>query len=142
MSNNNVKINIPKGKVIDIQNSNFENGIIVFRPKFITYEEIFNDITTQLDGYVRSKDLAKSKAFNKLMNIARFYNAEWKPDWHNINESKYYIVYDNCTEKYKIGSQSYATCDIGTVYFRHVEDAVNVTNNPELTPILDAIFKD
>lgn len=148
MNGDNIKINIPEGKVIDIGNSNFEKGIIVFRPKFITYEEIFNNITTQLmtaelDGYVRSKDIAKSRAFNKLVNIARFYNGpKWKPDWNNTNEPKYHIFYDNKNHEYCIRAQMVTTDNIGTIYFRHVKDAVNVTNNPELTPILDAIFKD
>lgn len=44
MSKNNIKINIPNGKAIDLENSDFEKGIIVFRPKFITYDEIFNNI--------------------------------------------------------------------------------------------------
>lgn len=148
MSSNNIKIHIPEGKVIDIENSNFKKGIIVFRPKFITYEEIFNSITTQLmdaqlDYYARSKDIAKSRAFNKLVNIARFYNGpEWKPDWNNTNESKYHIFYDNKNHEYCIRAQMVTTGNVGTIYFRRAEDAVNVTNNPELTPILDAIFKD
>lgn len=143
MNDNNIKINIPKGKVIDIENSNFEKGIITFRPKFITYEEIFNEVIAQSNNDRRSKDLAKARAFNKLINIARFYNGPgWRPNWYNINESKYYIHYDNSAKKYKIGSQPYATNDIGTVYFKCVNDAVSVTNNPNLIPILDAIFKD
>lgn len=147
MSNDNIKISIPEGKVIDIENSNFKKGIIVFRPKFITYDEIFNSITTQLmdaqlDYYARSKDIAKSRAFNKLVNIARFYNGpEWKPDWDNTSEPKYHIFYDNKNHEYCIRAQMVTTDNVGTVYFRRVEDAVNVTNNPELTPILDAIFK-
>lgn len=143
MSSDNIKIHIPEGKVIDIENSNFKKGIIVFRPKFITYEEIFNNIAGRLDNCVRSKDIAKSKAFNKLVNIARFYNgSEWKPDWNNTSESKYHIFYDNKNHEYCIRAQMVTTDNVGTIYFRRVEDAVNVTNNPELTPILDAIFKD
>lgn len=143
MNGDNIKINIPKGKVIDIENSDFKKGIIVFRPKFITYKEIFNEVIEHSNDNMRSKDTAKAKAFNKLMNIARFYNGpEWKPDWNNTKESKYHIFYDNKNHEYCIRAQMVTTDNVGTIYFRHVEDAVNVTNNPELTPILDAIFKD
>lgn len=148
MSSNNIKINIPKGKVIDVENSNFKKGIIVFRPKFITYEEISNSITTQfmdaqLDYHARSKDIAKIRAFNKLVNIARFYNGpEWKPDWSNTKESKYHIFYYNKNHEYRIRAQMTITDIVSTVYFRRAEDAVSVINNPEFIPILDAIFKD
>ncbi len=141
MSKNN--INIPNGKAIDLENSDFEKGIIVFRPKFITYDEIFNNIAGRLDNCVRSKDIAKSKAFNKLVNIARFYNGpEWKPDWNNTSESKYRIFYAYENHEYSIRAQRAFTDNVGTAYFRCADDAVSVINNPELKPILDAIFKD
>lgn len=144
MNSDNIKINIPEGKVIDIENSNFEKGIIVFRPKFITYEEIFNDIIARLDGHImRSKDTTKVIAFNKLTTIARFYNGpEWKPNWQNTNEPKYRIFYNTESCEYEICAQMSNTDNVGTVYFKRVHDAVDVTNNPNLVPILDAIFKD
>ncbi len=144
MNSDNIKINIPEGKVIDIENSNFKKGLIVFRPKFITYEEIFNDITARSKGHImHSKDTAKVIAFNKLTNIARFYNgSEWKPDWHNANEAKYRIFYNNENHEYCIHAQMIVSDNVGTVYFKRADDAVDVTNNPNLIPILDAIFKD
>lgn len=38
-----------------------------------------------------SKQLEKLLAINMLMNVAKYLNDGWQPDWHNWNESKYYI---------------------------------------------------
>lgn len=37
------------------------------------------------------KQIRKLFAINKLMNVAKYLNGDWKPDWSNIKESKYYI---------------------------------------------------
>lgn len=35
------------------------------------------------------KQLEKLLAINMLMNVAKYLNKDWQPDWDNINEYKY-----------------------------------------------------
>lgn len=38
------------------------------------------------------KQLQKLLAINMLMNVAKYLNNGWQPDWDNYSESKYYIT--------------------------------------------------
>ena len=79
------------------------------------------------------------------MNIAKYYNGDWEPDWNTSNwntyrESKYYIYYENSENKYGVGY----TTDInwGNVYFKSRDNAQSVIDNPNFRDIIDAIYKD
>lgn len=39
------------------------------------------------------KQLEKLIAINKLMNVAKYLNGDWKPDWDKFVECKFYIYY-------------------------------------------------
>lgn len=41
------------------------------------------------------KQLEKLLAINKLMNVAKYLNGDWQPDWDDNKESKYYISLDH-----------------------------------------------
>ena len=41
------------------------------------------------------KQLEKLLAINKLMNVAKYLNNNWQPDWSNLHEYKYYIYCNN-----------------------------------------------
>ena len=73
------------------------------------------------------------------MNIAKYYNGDWKPDWSNSNEFKFYIVFDYFDDMYKTKSKS-ETCN-NIIYFTHREDAQAVIDNPNFRDILNAIYK-
>lgn len=93
-----------------------ENGEVRFRvKKKLTYNDIARELfetnkTYYNDafGNIRStheamrnyheannctseKQAEKLLAINKLLNVAKYLNGDWKPDWSNIKESKYYI---------------------------------------------------
>lgn len=140
IKNNQLTIDIPKGIEIDIENSDFTKGIIKFKPKYITYNDIVNSANSidSISALVQSGDMLKLEAIEQLMNIARYYNKGWKPDW-NEGKLKYFIVLNHCSNTYEIdNNQSYSS---NIVYFKNKEDAQSVIDNPNFREILDTIYR-
>lgn len=113
-----LEFKIPKGYVFDKDNSTDE--VIRFKPikKKITYQDVKEKLfpeskasfylgkeggilqTFNIKYLSRESVLATSqqqlqqiRALNKLMNVAKYLNGDWEPDWRSKQE-KYYIVYD------------------------------------------------
>ena len=141
IKDNKLTINIPDGMEIDVENSDLKTGIIKFKKKELRYEDIENSL--DLEGNrtgipVDDNNAFKLRATDRLMNIARYYNGDWKPDWSSV-ENKYYIIYCNRSQCY---TTDYKTLiDINTVYFKCEKDAQAVIDNPNFREILDAIYK-
>lgn len=144
---NKLIISIPKGMEIDTENSNFAEGIIMFKPKFkfkpkyITYDDIVNSFnsTACINAFVHSDNMNKLRAMAQLMNIAKYYNGDWKPEWNNRDEDKNYIYYGYIQDEYYISETN--TYNSGIAYFKNKEYAMAVIDNPNFRPILDAIYK-
>lgn len=141
IKDNKLTINIPDGKEIDVENSDFKNGIIKFKKKELRYEDIENSL--DLEGNrtripVDENNALKLCATDRLMNIARYYNGDWKPNWSSV-ENKYYIIYCNRSQCYSTDSKT--LIDINTVYFKCEKDAQAVIDNPNFREILDAVYK-
>lgn len=62
------------------------------------------------------KQAKKLLAINKLMNIAKYLNGNWKPNWDNIEEDKFYIRYNQASHTLQVGTASILYSDI--VYFK------------------------
>lgn len=142
IKDNQLTINIPDGMEIDLQNSNFDAGVIKFKKKELTYEDIENSL--DLEGNrtgisVDDNNAFKLYATDRLMNIARYYNGDWKPDWKNPDSLKFSIWYDTLREKYDIEFCGGSVRN--DVYFKNKNDAQAVIDNPNFREILDAIFK-
>ena len=143
---NKLIFDIPEGMEIDLENSNLAKGIVKFKKKDITYDDILQAYATDFGGIrVPNHCIDKILAISRLINIAKYYNGDWEPDWNISNwntyrESKYYIYYENSENKYGVGY----TTDInwGNVYFKSRDDAKSVIDNPNFRTILDAIYKD
>lgn len=110
-----IKITPPEGYIIDESNSTF--NCIKFKKKELTYEDIAKALFTEKKRYyigvvgnihrsvgddifdgnnaTSQKQLEKLLAINKLMNVAKYLNGDWKPNWNNPNEVKYYINLNN-----------------------------------------------
>lgn len=103
-----LKIEAPEGYEVDWENSS--NNTIRFKPikKKITYQDVINNIKAKnigvnaqfgltkigTDCFITSeKQLEQLLALNKLMNVAKYLNGNWKINWRSKQE-KYYIVYD------------------------------------------------
>ena len=139
IKNNQLTIDIPEGMEIDTENSSLAEGIIKFKSKCITYSKIINSFNsiTNTNVYIHSSDTKALKAIAQLMNIAKYYNGDWKPDWNNPNEYKYFIVY-NCNT-YKVDYNWTSIYD--RVYFKNKKDAQSVIDNLNFRAILNAIYK-
>lgn len=115
MDNKELKIVPPDGYSIDYENSTFE--CIKFKPikkKKLTYDDIakelfesketfwmgHNDVSStgggagfayaDVDNCTSEKQVEKLIAINKLMNVAKYLNGNWKPNFEE-NTPKYYI---------------------------------------------------
>lgn len=138
MENNQLTINIPEGMEIDLKNSKLAKGIVKFKKKDITYEDILQAYATDFGGIrVPNHCIDKILAISQLMNIAKYYNGNWKPDWNNQDEYKYFIIYD--TNTYKVDYSWTVICN--NIYFKNKKDAQAVIDNPNFGSILDAIYK-
>lgn len=140
IKDNKLTINIPDGMEIDLQNSNFDTGVIKFKKKEIRYEDIEGslDIKTFLIP-ISVNNSSKIKAIDKLIDIAEYYNGNWKPDWSNNKEGKFYISYNFIHNVYFVIEDN--SNNVGAIVFKHKEDTQKVINNPNFREILDAIFK-
>lgn len=142
IKNNQLTIDIPEGMKIDLENSDLAKGIVKFKIKDITYENI--EDTLKLGKNCKSIIINESNAsklvtLSKLMNIAKYYNKNWNPDWSNTNEYKYYIIYNNNDNTYAIDYSYYYT--YSTIYFKNRKDAIAIINNPNFKDILDKVYK-
>lgn len=64
----------------------------------------------------------KLKDFNdKLLAFKYCYDLDYKPDWRDSHEDKYYVYYSNRTQKYDVDSMT--IWDIHNVYFSSEEVA-------------------
>lgn len=134
-----ITINIPIGMEIDVEKSDLKAGVIMFKKKLINYNDVWSTMIAKGDHSEAIKDGNKLDAIYKLMNIANYYNGDWKPDWSNVREKKYFIVKTCRPERLLVDSRLEA--DYGCVYFRNQEDAQAVIDNPNFSSILDEIFK-
>lgn len=121
MEEKELKIQIPEGYEIDKENSTFE--CIKFKKKELTYNDIaeklfkenyafFINSYGQIEGtyikdaylapnnYTSKKQAEKLLAINKLINVAKYLNGDWTPDWNDCGQNKYYLYLSNSTNIY------------------------------------------
>lgn len=137
--NNQLTIDIPEGMEIDLENSDLAKGIVKFKKKDITYKNIEDALSSEnyAGAVINTSNGIKLEALNKLMNIAKYYNGDWKPDWSDSNEYKYSIIYNRNTYKVDHNWTSISS----NIYFKNKDDAQAVIDNPNFKDILDAIYK-
>ena len=141
IKNNQLTIDIPEGMEIDLEKSNLAKGIVKFKQS-TTYKDIENALKLDKNctGIIVNKNnIHKLCAISKLMNIAKYYNKDWKPDWSKQSESKYHIMYDNNNNTYIVDYNGNYT--LNNIYFKNREDAIAVINNSNFKNILDNIYK-
>lgn len=141
IKNNQLTIEIPEGMEIDLENSNLAKGIVKFKKKGITYvdvEDALNLVGNLTAVAADVNNVPKLSAINKLMNVARYYNKDWKPDWDSF-ASKFSISFNHTSRKYIVDSSDSRIS--GNVLFERPEDAQAVIDNPNFRDILDTIYK-
>lgn len=139
IKNNQLTIDIPEGMEIDLENSDLAKGIVRFRSKWITIAEIAARECLYSSITISASTRKKIIAISNLMDIAKYFNGDWKPDWRSLMESKYYIYYSTRSNTYGVSNTS--STNYGNVYFRLYKDAKAVIDNPNFRDILDAIYK-
>ena len=137
-NNNTLTIDIPEGMEIDLENSKLAKGIVKFKKKYITYDDILQ-VTDSVSVRISTYCVDKILAISKLINIAKYYNGDWKPDWSNIDKYKYYIIYNGSDNTYTIADNS--IYNYSNIYFKNWKDAQAVIDNPNFRSILDAVYK-
>lgn len=142
-----VEFDLPNGYMIDKENSDLDKGIIKFKANWLTLEQLYK--LAKDDVYFTNRDAIKDFANSKmvalanLMDIARYFNGDWK---YNITKEDvgYAIAYYKFVEE-----PHYSVCKIdnsvytyyGNPVFKNEADAQYVIDNPNFKNILDIIFK-
>lgn len=145
-----VEFDLPNGYVIDKDNSDLDKGIIRFKRKWLTIEEMYKLKPIVTCEYVIPStiiNVSNSKkivSLANLMNIARYFNGDWNYN-ANSDECGYMIAYDKTTTDicgYQVININ-ADTDMyfGNVMFKNEADAQYVIDNPNFRDILDNIFK-
>ena len=115
-----IEFKIPEGYVFDKDNST--ENIIRFKPikKKVTYQDVkeklfpeshssfyfgkegaivqtFNIkyLSRELLLSTSIQQLEQIRALNKLMNVAKYLNGNWEPDWNDRHQHKWFIFYDH-----------------------------------------------
>ena len=142
-----ILIDLPDGYIIDKDNSDFDKGIIAFKNKWLTLDQVCKSAKENHYLTYRSsiKDFRDGKLINlaNLMDIARYFNNGWE---YNVNKDDigYSIIYCKLVEEphysvHKIDNSVYTY--YGTPVFKNKADAQYVIDNPNFRNILDKIFK-
>ena len=142
-----IKIECPKGYIIDIKNTDLSKRIIRFKKDNITLEDIYEyqgkDTFITNVAYNNKPTYSKIFAIATLMDIANYYNKGWKPDFNNKTTHKYVIQYNGIENKHTRYTVDYDVClNRCCIYFKNQEDAQSVIDNPNFRDILDTIYKD
>ena len=143
-----IKFALPNGYEIDIEASDLSKGIVRFKRKWLTLEQIYklaeeNDYLTNRSAIKEYRD-GKLVAIANLMDIARYFNGDWKYDPTKKDEVDYMICYDKFAKvPYYYSQNINSNTDVyyGNVIFKNEADAQYVIDNPNFKDILDAIFK-
>jgi putative component of toxin-antitoxin plasmid stabilization module len=149
-----IELVLPNGHEIDVESSDLSKGIIRFKRKWLSLEQMYNmakatnyhtylseikDSTDDISCTVRNKLIALAN----LMDIASYFNGGWEYD---ITKGVvgYSIAYYKFVEK-----PHYSVCKLdksvytyyGSPVFKNEADAQYVIDNPNFRDILDNIFK-
>lgn len=141
-----VEFDLPKGYEVDRERSDLNKGIIYFKNKWLTLEQLYklaeeNNFNTYRDS-IKNISGNKLLALANLMDIARYFNGNWKYDVAKENVG-YMIAYDKFVpEPHYSVRKNDSTVDIyyGNPVFKNEDDAKYVISNPMFRTVLDKIF--
>lgn len=127
MKTQELKIVPPEGYEVDWDNSS--NNVIRFKPikNKITYKDVCRELFLDRPSWrltdsgvtkyanctssavihhstisTSTRQLEQLLALNKLMNVAKYLNGDWEPDWNIAIESKWCIFFDHTSKKLDI----------------------------------------
>lgn len=142
-----LQIKAPYNYEIDMENSDLSKGTIKFKNKWLSLEQLYrlaeeNNFNTYRDS-IKNISGNKLLALANLMDIARYFNGNWK---YNVTKENvgYMIAYDKFVpEPHYSVRKNDSTVDIyyGNPVFKNEDDAKYVISNPMFRTVLDKIFK-
>ena len=143
-----ILIDLPNGYVIDKEHSDFDKGIIAFKNKWLTLEQLYKNYKNRAYHFAYRdsiKDFSNNKlvAIANLMDIASYFNRGWNYDF-----TKECVGYSIAYYKF-VEEPHYSVTEIdnsvytyyGNPIFKNEADAQYVIDNPNFRDILDKIFK-
>ena len=142
-----IQIALPNGYIIDKDNSDLTKGIIKFKNKWLTLEQVYKLVKES--HYLTNRSAIKEFRYGKLvalanlMDIARYFNGDWNYDF-----TKECVGYSIAYYKF-VEEPHYSVIEIvnsvytyyGNPIFKNEADAQYVIDNPNFRNILDKIFK-
>ena len=143
-----IEFDMPEGFIIDKEHSDLDKGIITFKNKWSTLEQLYKNYKNRAYhfAYLDSiKDFSNNKlvAIANLMDIASYFNKGWSYDV-NQDVVGYLISYDRFVKEpcYNIRKNNSTTdAYYGNPVFKNEADSKYVIDNPNFRSILDVIFK-
>ena len=149
-----IEFDMPEGFIIDKEHSDLDKGIIRFKNKWSTLEQLYksakdNNYHTYLSeikdstGDKTCEIREKLIALSNLMDIARYFNRNWNYDFTKECVG-YSIVYCKSVKEahYSVReTYNYFHTYYGNPVFKNEADAQYVIDNPNFRNILDKIFK-
>ena len=143
-----LQIKPPVNFEIDKEHSDLDKGIIRFKNKWLTLEQLYKNYKNREYHFAYRdsiKDFSNNKlvAIANLMDIASYFNKGWSYDV-NQDVVGYLISYDRFVKEpcYNIRKND-STTDVyyGNPVFKNEADAQYVIDNPNFREVLDNIFK-
>lgn len=141
-----LEFQIPEGYVFDKDNST--ENVIRFKPvkKKVTYTDIIKELYSGNCYYINNnstswRHLQHLIALNKLMNVAKYLNGDWEPQFLDRCQKKWCIYYN--FEDFKWGVTNYTHYQHAAVYFKSEElalQAIEILGEEEVKKAL-GIFK-
>lgn len=142
-----IELVLPNGHEIDVESSDLSKGIIRFKRKWLTIEQLYK--LAKESNHVTHRDCIKyfsdSKlvALANLMDIARYFNGDWEYD-----VTKGVVGYSIAYYKF-VEEPHYSVCKLdisvytyyGSPVFKNEADAQYVIDNPNFKEVLNNIFK-
>lgn len=143
-----VEFDLPNGYIIDKENSDLNKGIIYFKNKWLTIEQLYklakeNNHVTYRDVIEYFSDSKLVALFN-LMYIAKYFNGDWNYNVTKEEDIGYVIVYDGSIKAPNYSIRRIEACSniyYGNIIFKNEADAQYVIDNPNFRDVLNMIFK-
>lgn len=143
-----IEFDLPNGCEIDIESSDLSKGIVRFKRKWLTLEQIYklteeNDYLTNRSAIKEYRD-GKLVAIANLMDIVRYFNGDWNYNVTKEEDIGYVIVYDGSIKAPNYSIRRIEACSniyYGNIIFKNEADAQYVIDNPNFKDVLDNIFK-
>ena len=143
-----LQIKAPFNFEIDVEASDLSKGIIKFKNKYMSIEDIYK-LMSKDNMYCHRNSIVKYDtdsvlmAIANLIDIASYFNKDWHYD-PTKEDVGYMIAYDNSVkEPHYITDKVNGATDVyyGNPIFREESVAKYVIDNPKFRYMLDKIFK-